>query len=161
MSFFPPTENLSLVVLQPDQGKAIHVLGDTLSVKVTGAQTDGAMTVIQEASPPQGGPPLHVHHREDEAFYVLEGKYEVQCGDRKIEATPGSFVFAPRAIPHAFRNISSGPGKVLIMITPAGIEHFFEELGQLGQDKPGPPDLGTVKKIAAKYGIEILVHEDA
>jgi mannose-6-phosphate isomerase-like protein (cupin superfamily) len=156
MSFLPTGDRLP-IVLQPDEGKVLDVLGEILTIKVAGEDTDGAYTIIQEVSPPSGGPPLHLHHREDEAFYVLEGEYEIQCGDGKISATPGSFVFAPRKIPHTFRNISAGPAKVLAIVTPAGIEKFFEELSEL--TKEGPLDLGEVKEIAERYEIELMLHE--
>lgn len=154
MSFLP-TGNKLPIILKPDQGTVLEVLGELLTIKAAGQDTGGAYAVIQEASPPAGGPPLHLHHREDEAFYVLEGEYEIQYGNEKIQATTGSFIFAPREIQHTFRNVSAGPGKVLIIVTPAGIEKFFEELHELA--KPGPPDLGRVKELAARYEIELMV----
>ena len=158
MSFLP-TGDKSPIVLQPDEGKLLDVLGEIITIKVAGEDTDGVYTVLQEVSPPQGGPPLHLHHREDEAFYVLEGEYEVQCGENKIRAVPGSFILAPREIPHTFRNIGSGPCKVLVIATPAGIEKFFEELSQLA--KQGPPDIERVKEIAGRYEIELMLHEES
>jgi quercetin dioxygenase-like cupin family protein len=103
MSFLP-SSNKQMVALSPEGGKVLHILGDTLTIKVSGEETNGEFAIIHEVSPPQGGPPLHVHHREDEAFYVLDGEYEVQFGDRTIPAVPGSFIFAPRDIPHAFKH---------------------------------------------------------
>lgn len=161
MSFFSSVDNLSSVALQPDEGKVFEVLGDKITVKVSGEDTGGTFAIMHEVSPPRGGPPPHVHHREDEAFYVLEGEYEVQCGDRKIHAVPGSFVFASRDIPHAFRNVSSGTGKVLVTIAPARIEKFFEELSALSNAASGTPDLNQVKALAKRYDIEILVHEES
>jgi quercetin dioxygenase-like cupin family protein len=155
MSFLP-TGDKSPIVLQPDEGKLLDVLGEIITIKVAGEDTGGVYTVLQEVSPPQGGPPLHLHHREDEAFYVLEGEYEVQCGENKIRAVPGSFILAPREIPHTFRNIGSGPSKVLVIATPAGIEKFFEELSELA--KQGPPDIEKVKEIAERYEIELMLH---
>jgi len=156
MSFFPTGDRLP-IVLQPDEGKLLDVLGEIITVKVAGEDTGGEYTILHEVSPPQGGPPLHLHHREDEAFYVLEGEYEVRCGENKIRATPGSFILAPREIPHTFRNIGSGPSKVLVIATPAGIEKFFEELSELA--KQGPPDIEKVKEIAERYEIELMLHE--
>jgi mannose-6-phosphate isomerase-like protein (cupin superfamily) len=156
MSFLPTGDKLP-IFLQPDEGKVLDVLGEILTIKVAGEQTDGAYTIIQEVSPPSGGPPLHLHHREDEAFYVLEGEYEIQCGDGRINAMPGMFVFAPRKIPHTFRNVSAGHAKVLAVVTPAGIEKFFEELSEVA--KQGPLDLGRVKEIAERYEIELMLHE--
>jgi quercetin dioxygenase-like cupin family protein len=155
MSFLPTGDKLP-IALGPEGGKLLDVLGDIVTVKITGEDTDGAYTIIHTVSPPQGGPPLHIHHREDEAFYVLEGEFEIQCGENKIQAVPGSFVFAPREIPHSFRNINSGPSKVLILATPAGIEKFFEELSELA--KQGPPDIEKVKEIAQRYEIELILH---
>jgi quercetin dioxygenase-like cupin family protein len=155
MSFLPTGDKLP-IALGSDEGKLLDVLGDIVTIKLTGEDTHGAYTVVQTFSPPQGGPPLHVHHREDEAFYVLEGELEIQCGENKIRAVPGSFVFAPREIPHSFQNINSVPAKVLILATPAGIEKFFEELSQLA--KQGPPDIEKVKEIAQRYEIEFILH---
>ncbi len=156
MSFLPTGVKFP-IVLQPNEGKLLDVLGEIITIKVAGEDTDGLYTILQEVSPPQGGPPLHLHHREDEAFYVLEGEYEVQCGENKIRAVPGSFILAPREIPHTFRNIGSGPSKVLVIATPAGIEKFFEELSELA--KQGPPDIEKVKEIAERYEIELMLHE--
>lgn len=155
MSFLPTRDKLP-IALGPDEGKLLDVLGDTVTIKITGEDTNGAYTLVQTVSPPQGASPLHIHHREDEAFYVLEGEFEIQCGENKIRAVPSSFVFAPREIPHSFRNINSGPSKVLIFITPAGIEKFFEELSELA--KQGPPDIEKVKEIAQRYEIELILH---
>ena len=82
MSFFSAGETVPRV-LGPDEGTVLEVLGELITIKAAGQDTGGAYTVIQEASPPQGGPPLHLHHWEDEAFYVLEGEYEIQMVMRK------------------------------------------------------------------------------
>ena len=156
MSFLP-TDGKLPILLQPDEGKVLNVMGEILTIKIAGEDTDGAYTIIQEVSPPSGGPPLHLHHKEDEAFYVLEGEYEIHCGDNKIRATPGTFVFAPRKIPHSFRNVSAGQGKVLAIVTPAGIEKFFEELSEAA--KQGSLDIVRIREIAVKYEIELMVHE--
>ena len=104
-------------------------------------------------SPPGAGTPLHTHHREDEALYVLEGEHEIQCGDQMVRAGPGLFVFAPRGIPHRLTNVSTGPGKVLVVVSPAGFEGFWEELSQLAP----PPDMEKIVAIAKKYELEIHV----
>jgi mannose-6-phosphate isomerase-like protein (cupin superfamily) len=156
MSFLPTGDKVP-ILLRPNEGKVLKVLGEVLTIKVAGENTDGAYTVIQEVSPPSGGPPLHVHHREDEAFYVLQGEYEIHCGDKRISATPGTFLFAPRKIPHTFRNVSGGRGKVLAIVTPAGIEKFFEELSEAA--KQGPLDLAKARGIAEKYEIELMARQ--
>jgi quercetin dioxygenase-like cupin family protein len=156
MSFFN-TGKLPFI-LNSEEGKVLNVLGDLITVKLSGEQTNGEYAILEGVSPPQGGPPLHIHHREDEAFYVLEGECEVICGNEKFRVTPGSFVFAPRDIPHTFRKVSAGPSKVLIIVSPAGIEKFFEELSQLPQD--GPPDIEKVIEIARRYEIEFVLQQN-
>jgi len=82
----------------------------------------------------------------------------VQCGAHTVRATPGAFIFAPRNIPHTFRNVSTRPGQILVIASPAGIEKFFEEVSALAQG--GPPDIAQVKAIAAKYDIDLMVPEE-
>lgn len=104
-------------------------------------------------APPQFGPPPHIHEREDEAFFVLDGTFDILCGDQTIRASAGEHVFGPRGVVHTFRNVGSGPGRVLIIINPAGFERCLEELSKL---PPGPPDIAKVSAICAKYGCKIL-----
>jgi mannose-6-phosphate isomerase-like protein (cupin superfamily) len=153
MSFLP-TYDKDPISIKPGEGKVLDVLGEILTIKASGKDTGGALAVIEEVSPPSGGPPLHLHHKEDEAFYVMEGEYEIQCGDDKIIASPGTFVFAPRKVPHMFRNVGAGQGKILAIVTPAGIEKFFEELSEGAEQ--GPLAFGKVKEISEKYEIELI-----
>jgi hypothetical protein len=105
-------------------------------------------------------PPLHIHHREDEAWYILDGKMTFYVGDAVIEATAGCFAFAPRGIPHTF-TVDVEPTRVLVFASPAGFEHFALELGEQAWDDtppaglavPGPEVLGPV---AERYGIEVV-----
>jgi quercetin dioxygenase-like cupin family protein len=149
MSFFGATQP---VVLSRGEGTHLDVLGETIRLLVSGQQTNGAFTVLSGTSPPGGGTPLHKHHNEDEALYVLEGEYAIQCGAQTVRAGPGSFVFAPREIPHKLTNVSTGPSTHLGIVSPAGFEGFFEEISQL----PPPPAVEKIKAIAAKYRLEIL-----
>ncbi len=148
MSFFRANQ---AVVLEPGEGRHLDVVGDLITLLVSGKETNGAFTVLSETSPPGGGTPLHTHHKEDEALYVLKGEYEIQCGDQTVRARPGSFVFAPREIPHKLTNVSSGPSTVLGIVSPAGFEGFWEEVSQL----PLPPNMDAVLAIAKKYQLEI------
>src|SRR5258708_35940687 len=91
MSFFRTNQP---VVLHPGEGTHLDVLGDLITLLVSGKQTSGAFTVISQTSPPGGGTPLHTHHNEDEALYVLAGEYAIQCGDQPLRAVAGSIVFA-------------------------------------------------------------------
>ena len=86
-----------------DEGTALNVMGNTIWIRLKGDEAGCAYSIIEGAAPPQGGPPRHVHQREDEGFYVLEGEFEFRVGDRVIRATPGTFLFCPRAIPTFFQ----------------------------------------------------------
>jgi quercetin dioxygenase-like cupin family protein len=121
---------------------------------VVGADTGGAYAVQQQATRPGSGPPLHRHSREDEGFCVLEGEYEFRVGEQTFRAGPGTFVFGPRGMPHTFKCVGPGPGKIQVIISPPGLEAFFEEVDVLARQ--GPPDVGQVVALAGKYGVEIL-----
>lgn len=149
MSFFGVSQP---VVLGRGEGTHLDVLGETMTLLASAQQTNGAFTVLSGTSPPGGGTPLHKHHNEDEAFYVLEGEYAIQCGARTVRAGPGSFVFAPREVPHKLTNVSTGPSTHLAIVSPAGFEKFFEELSQL----PKPPEVAQLVELAARYRLEIL-----
>src|SRR5215831_16885120 len=97
----------------PGEGRILQVLGSTITVKLAGEQTDGKYAVIEEASPVGGGPPLHIHHQEDELFYVQEGEVEFQLGEQHFRAKAGSVAFLPRNLAHTFRNVGTTPSKVL------------------------------------------------
>ncbi len=120
---------------------------------VSRKQTKGAFSVLTMSTPPGEGTPLHTHHREDEAMYVLEGEYEIQYGDKTVRAGAGSFVFAPREIPHKLTNVSTGQSRILVFVSPAGFEQFFEEINELAQ----PPDMENILALAKKYELEIHV----
>jgi len=102
------------------------------------------------------GPVPHRHSREDECFYVLEGQYEFRVGDRIISASAGSFLFAPRGIPHTYKNIGTAASKHLTIISPAGLEKFFEERNALQKELPttDPSYPGRDKALSEKYDLE-------
>jgi quercetin dioxygenase-like cupin family protein len=122
-----------------------------MHLKLTAAESGGELTVIEDVIAPGAGPPLHVHDRENETYYVLEGEFEFTCGDDVVRGGPGTFVHAPRRIPHRYCNVGSRPGRMLFGFTPAGIEAFFTELGS--QKELNPP---LMTEIARKHGITIL-----
>jgi quercetin dioxygenase-like cupin family protein len=140
--------------LQAGKGRVLSVLGERVTLKLTGEESEGAYAVVEISTPAQVGPPLHVHEREDEAFYVLEGMYEIRVGGRVVPAPPGTFAFLPRNIPHRYTNVGYRTGKLLVTITPAGFERFFEELSLLGSDVP--LDRERLESIGRKFGLEIL-----
>jgi mannose-6-phosphate isomerase-like protein (cupin superfamily) len=112
--------------------------------------------------PPGGGAPPHIHPREDESFYVVDGEFEFSRDGETIKAGPGSLVYVPRGSLHAFENVGGGRGTLLLSQTPGGLhERFFEEVGEEATDSTtppvaaGPPDIPALVAAAARYGTEI------
>ncbi|MFN0020524.1 MAG: cupin domain-containing protein [Pirellulaceae bacterium] len=136
-------------------GRTVTVLGgDVVTFKVTAAETDGAFSVFETITPPNGGPPPHVHQREDETFYVLEGEFLFQIGGTTAVARPGTTLVAPRGIPHSFRNVGLTAGKLLVIISPGGFERFIEDFSQLPAN--APPDMAKLAAIGQKHGVKFL-----
>jgi quercetin dioxygenase-like cupin family protein len=133
-------------------GPTYCVATDILTVKVTGEQTGGAYALMESVTQPGGGPPPHIHHRECEIFFILEGRYEFRVAGSVIHAEPGDTVFAPRGVPHAFRNIHSGISRMLVGVCPAGAERFFAEAGHpvpAGTTVPLPSSSWSLKSLSA------------
>ena len=135
-------------------GKILNVLGDRVTVKISGGETVGAYAILEDETDPGNGPPMHVHHKEDEAFYILEGDYEFHVGGRVIRARAGSFLYGPREIPHRFQNVGMARGRMLAFIQPAGVEYFFEEISAATVN--GHPDMEKVGAACRKYEIEFV-----
>ena len=146
-------------VLQANEGEATWFLTTRMTLKASSDSTGNALTLIEVITVPGGTAPWHVHHREDEMFYVLEGNVLYKCGDEVFQAGPGSFVFLPRDIPHSYKNISETNARWLLLTTPAGAEGFFIESGIPATEdglRPQPLDPQKLATIALKYGLEIL-----
>jgi quercetin dioxygenase-like cupin family protein len=142
------------------KGKSYWFLGTLITFKATGKETNGRFGLIEQTLAPGFAPPLHIHHNEDEAFYVLEGEVTFHCGEKITIATPGTFVFFPRDIPHWFLVTGDQPARLLQLNTPAGLEHFFAEMGepteQLILPQPTEPDMDKMFALTSKYNFEIL-----
>ncbi len=121
----------------------------------TAEQTGGAFGLIEHVIAPGEESPWHVHHTEDESFYVVEGQMTILCGEQKVQAGPGTFVYGPREVPHGFRVEGDHPARVLLQCTPGGFERFVIEMSEPTPPK-GPPDMERLMSVAAKYGNEIL-----
>ena len=106
--------------------------------------------------PPGFATPYHVHHLEDEAFYVLEGEMAFVCDGQWIKGGPGAYVFGPREIPHGFKVVGTTAARMLLMCTPAGFERFVLEMGTDFTSPVEPPDMAKLVAVAAKYKIDIL-----
>ena len=151
-----------LIHAGPGEGLAFSAVGDVYRILATGEQTGGVYALSEARVLPGGGPPPHLHHREDESFFVLEDEITFTLGDRKIVAKAGAFLQGPRGIPHAFKNESHAPARMLIHVTPPGFEKFLAEFAQPVPSFDSPPlpvtpaDIEKLLAVAAKFGIEIL-----
>jgi mannose-6-phosphate isomerase-like protein (cupin superfamily) len=146
---------------QRERGALISVLGEIMEFKVIGAETGGSLCVVELTSFPQNGPPPHIHHREDESFYVIDGQFSFLVDNRTIEADPGSFYRVPKGTLHTYQNIGTKPGRALVILTPAGFEKFWVEMADPVANlagPSGPPDPETIARLislAPKYSLEI------
>jgi quercetin dioxygenase-like cupin family protein len=140
-----------ILVITPNDGETWNV-GGPITCKISSGQTAGAYTVLEFILNAGGGPPLHVHHREDELFYVAEGECTVGTKEQSYPAPAGTIVRFPKGTPHFFRNESSAPCKLLITAIPGGLDHYFAELAAaLAANQPE-----AIPAINHKYEIDFL-----
>lgn len=131
--------------------------GGPWEVLAGGTRTDGQVAFGEARLPPRGpAPGLHVHSREDEAAYIIAGVMTFQVGDDRFEAGPGTLVWLPRDVPHAFANLGDEEVRAFGVITPAGLEGMFEEQAAYFAGLSGPPDEATLAEIAGRYGVRPL-----
>ncbi len=147
----------------PGEGEAWWWFGALATIKATAEQTGGRYSLV-EILAPEGEGVLHIHHFEDEGFYILEGELTLYIGEQTIKAQPGSFLFGPKDVPHAFR-VDSGPAKLLFLLSPAGMEGLIREMGEPArslsippqpEEEPDEAEMERLMGIAARYGGEIL-----
>jgi mannose-6-phosphate isomerase-like protein (cupin superfamily) len=149
------------VIKKPGEGRTVAVVGDVYRFLATGEDTNGKYALWEAIVLPGGGPPPHVHSREEEGFYILQGEITFMIGDKRLVASAGMFANMPVGTPHSFKNESSRPAKMLISIAPAGLEQMFFEFGvplPEGSTTALPPTKEEIEKllaIAPRYGIEI------
>jgi quercetin dioxygenase-like cupin family protein len=143
------------------EGRTIAVVGDVYRFLTTGEDTNGKYALWEAIVPPGGGPPPHVHSREEEGFYVLEGEITLTVIGERVVATAGTFANMPVGTPHSFKYESDRPAKMLISVAPAGLEQMFFECSvplAEGSTTAQPPTKDEIEKllaIATRYGIEI------
>ena len=146
---------------KPMAGRTIAVVGDVYRFLAVGEDTNGKYALFEAVVPPGGGPPPHVHSREEEGFYVLEGEITFQIGGERLVAGAGTFANVSVGTPHSFKNESDRPAKMLISVAPAGLERMFLEVGQPvdeGATTTAPTTKEEIEKllsVAPRYGIEI------
>lgn len=153
-------DNTATGVLEAGQGESLWLLGDFYAIKTTSAQTGGAYSITEIVSFPGNGPPPHIHHREDECLYIVEGAFSVILGDRVFDLVDGDFVRIPKGTPHAYKNVGAIPGKMLAVLSPGGFERLWAELGHPGSlnQRPKEADPSTLNRLLALapgYGLEI------
>lgn len=142
-----------------NEGQAIWFAGALMLLKAADDQTDGRFAFMDQRVPGDYAVPLHIHHCEDEAWYVLEGQVTFFCGDESFSAGPGAWVFLPKDVPHTFR-VGADGGRLLTFTAPADFANFVRDAGEpaprLVTPPAEPPDMEQLAKIAAKYGIELI-----
>jgi mannose-6-phosphate isomerase-like protein (cupin superfamily) len=149
------------VIRKLGEGRTVAVVGDVYRFLATGEDTDGRYALWEAFVPPGGGPPPHVHSREEEGFYVLEGEITFFIGDQRLIASAGTFANVPVGTPHSFRNESGKPARMLISVAPAGLEQMFFEVGvpvPQGATTAASPTKEEIERLLAaapRYGIEI------
>ena len=136
----------------PGEGKMLSIpTGPSLEVKASADETGGRFGLIE--SHQTGDVPLHVHEEDDEAFYILQGEYEICCGEQIFDAGPGTFVYLPHGVPHA-QTLKSETARKLILIAPGGFENWFLERSEAMAE--GRYDDALADELNARYGIKWL-----
>jgi mannose-6-phosphate isomerase-like protein (cupin superfamily) len=132
------------------------IMGGRFDLKVGARDTGGDLCIYDTIRESKGGPALHLHHLQDEWFYVIRGEFIAQVGDETVGLHPGDSAFAPRRIPHAFAKIGEEEGQLLILFQPAGnMEDFFEKMAKQGREMAS--DQGpAVKQVWAEHGMELV-----
>jgi len=142
-------------IVERGNGRPIHVLGDEVTIKIASRDTGGAFAVFEGRTRRLNGPPLHVHHEQDEWWHILEGEYRFEVDGREIYASAGDTVFAPRGSRHTFQNIGDAPGRLLTTVVPGGLDVFFEEIEAVAP-RGTVPDPAKMLPIFAKHKLELV-----
>ena len=156
------TEALEAVAIRNGEGEARWWFGQLAEIKATAADTGGRCTIVEVTCAPKFEAPLHVHHREDEAFWILDGDVTLYVGDQTIEASAGDYAFGPRDIPHRY-TVGDGGCRMLFICTPGGFEGLVRDMSELAPTRTipppaaQPPDMEWVQSIANKHGCELLI----
>jgi quercetin dioxygenase-like cupin family protein len=140
-------------LLRSREGTQIGAIGLGITKKTDGDSTRGAYSMFEYAVPAGvSGPPPHVHTREDESFVCLAGRLKVLLGDQTHELVHGDYLLLPRDVVHTFDNPYDEEARVISVVSPAGLERYYEALAEL---PPGPRDIEKIKAIMADFGLEL------
>jgi quercetin dioxygenase-like cupin family protein len=155
-------QTLKPVVVRSDEGEARWWFGSLAVIKAAAADTGGQMTIVEITEAPGVEAPLHVHHREDEGFWILEGDVTFEVGDATIQAHAGDYVFGPRDIPHRY-TVGNAGCRMLFIMTPGGFEDLVLEMSEPAGSRSLPPpsdeepDWERIAAIAEAHGAELLM----
>jgi quercetin dioxygenase-like cupin family protein len=158
-------QELRPAFVRADQGEARWWFGALAEFKATAADTGGQMTIVQVTEPPGSEAPLHVHHRDDEGFWILEGEVTFEVGETTIEASAGDYVFGPREIPHRY-TVGDRGCRMLFIMVPGGMEDVIRvtsepassrTLPPPSEEEPTPEEIEGLKAIVKEHGYELLV----
>jgi len=140
-------------MLPSREGTQIAAIGLGITMKTNGKSTHDAYSLFEYAIPAEtNGPPAHLHTREDESFICLAGRLDVTLGGEEFVLNFGDYLFLPRNVVHTFRNSYSEEARVISVVSPAGLEAYYQALGEL---PPGPKDISVIKPIMEQFGIEL------
>ena len=154
-------ENRKVKFTEPNKGKHIAVAGDINTILASKEETGGTYSFIKARVFPGGGPIPHIQTSEHEGFYIIEGQLTFNVDGQRIDAKPGSFVNVPPNVLHSFKNETNEAATIIIVLSPAGMEHLFVEVGlEVSDNSVKPPPFSDAQKqklarLASKYGMEI------
>lgn len=134
------------------QKRIVSWMGTQYAITIARPQSAGIVGVFESIVPPRGGPPVHIHHNEDEVIHVIEGPYDFWLDGQTIRVEAGDSIFLPRGVPHTFRVASDRPGRNTTILTPGGLEEFFVEAA--ARDLCPPHDMAAIVELGGRYGIE-------
>jgi len=146
------------VVVRSGQGQTLGWgRGGKVRIVAGASSTDRSLSLVEVTDAPGVGAPLHVHHGEAEAFYILDGTIELTCGTEAVVAHAGDFIYAPKDVPHKYLVVGDKPAHLLLLFSRPGFEMFFAEGGApLDQAPAGPPDADAFRRLVEKYDMELL-----
>jgi mannose-6-phosphate isomerase-like protein (cupin superfamily) len=152
----------SVRMITDTEGQAVWAMGILVILKALGTETGGTYSCFEDLVHAGAGTPLHMHTKEEETWYMLEGSLEWTVGDKTFTAEKGSFVNTPRNVPHRFANKTDQPAKMLLSYAPGGFEKWFLEIGKPATDRMAKPPEITAEEIkkavvaAEKYGVKFI-----
>jgi quercetin dioxygenase-like cupin family protein len=159
------TRALAPQAVRAGEGEARWWFGALAEIKAAARDTGGQMTIVEVTEHPGAEAPLHVHHRDDEGFWILEGDVTFEVGDKTIDASAGDYVFGPRGIPHRF-TVGDRGCRMLFILVPGGIEDVIRATSEPAQTRtlpprleaePTPEEIEGLKAIVSEHGYELLI----